>query len=146
MNALVPILAALLAGVGLATQSPTNAALGRSIGSVTLAALVSFAVGTVILIAAWLSFDRTPLAALRGARPWMLVGGAYGAYFVAAAAFAAPRLGLASMLTIMIASQLLTALVIDHFGLIDLPRAPISWVKVAGVLIVLGGVILVRRG
>ncbi|WP_315759921.1 DMT family transporter [Sphingomonas sp. Y38-1Y] len=146
MNALVPILAALLAGVGLATQSPTNAALGRSIGSVTLAALVSFAVGTVILIAAWLSFDRTPLAALRGARPWMLVGGAYGAYFVAAAAFAAPRLGLASMLTIMIASQLLTALVIDHFGLIGLPRAPISWVKVAGVLIVLGGVILVRRG
>lgn len=145
MNALVPVLAALLAGIGLATQSPTNAALGRSIGSVTLAALVSFVVGTVILVVAWLAFDRTPLSALRGAKPWMLVGGAYGAYFVAAAAFAAPRLGLASMLTIMIASQLVAALVIDHFGLVGLPRAPVTAVKLAGVALVLVGVVLVRR-
>ncbi|PCD02971.1 hypothetical protein COC42_00590 [Sphingomonas spermidinifaciens] len=146
MSPILPILAALLAGVGLATQSPTNAALGRSIGSVTLAALISFAVGTAILVAAWLSFDRTPLATLKGAKPWMFVGGAYGAYFVAAAAFAAPRLGLASMLTIMIASQLVAALVIDHFGLIGLPRAPVTWVKIAGVALVLVGVVVVRKG
>lgn len=145
MTALIPIVAALLAGVGLATQTPTNAALGRTIGSVTLAALVSFTVGTVILVAAWLLADRTPLSTLKGAKLWMFTGGAYGAYFVAAAAFAAPRLGLASMLTIMIASQLVAALVIDHFGLIGLPRSPVSLGKVLGVLLVLGGVVLVRR-
>ncbi|MEZ0496600.1 DMT family transporter [Sphingomonas sp. IW22] len=145
MNALIPIVAALLAGVGVAVQTPTNAALGRTVGSVTLAALVSFSVGTVILLAAWLLADRTPLSQLKGARAWMLLGGAYGAYFVAAVAFAVPRLGLASMLTIVIASQLIAALVIDHFGLLGLPRAPIGIGKVIGVLLVLGGVVLVRR-
>lgn len=128
MNALAPLIVALLGGIGLAVQPPTNAALGRSIGSVLLAALVSFAVGTLILVGVWLVADRTPLANLRDARPWMFLGGAYGAFFVSAAAFAAPRLGLglASMLTIMIATQLVAALVIDRFGLIGLPKAPIS--------------------
>lgn len=146
MNALLPFIAALLGGIGLASQPPTNAALGRAVESVTLAALISFAVGTTILIAAWLSFDRTPLSALRGVKPWMFVGGAYGAFYVAATAFAAPRLGLASMLTIAIASQLVAALVIDHFGLIGLPRSPVTWVKIAGVLLVLVGVVIVRKG
>ncbi len=146
MNALAPFLLAMLGGIGLAVQPPTNAALGRSIGSVMMAALMSFAVGTVILIGVWLIADRTPLANLREARPWMFLGGAYGAFFVTAAAFAAPRLGLASMLTIMIATQLVAALVIDRFGLIGLPRAPISGLRLAGVGLVLVGVVLVRRG
>lgn len=145
MNALVPIVAALLAGIGVAVQTPTNAALSRTLGSITLAALVSFSVGTMILLSAWLISDRTPLSALKGAKGWMLLGGAYGAYFVAAAAFTAPRLGLASMLTITIASQLAAALVIDHFGLVGMPRAPIGIVKILGVILVLGGVVLVRR-
>ena len=146
MNALAPLLAALLAGIGLAVQPPTNAALGRSIGSVLVAALVSFAVGTVVLFAAWLIADRTPLSNIRDARPWMFLGGAYGAFFVSAAAFAAPRLGLAAMLTIMIATQLVAALVIDRYGLIGLPRTPVSGMRIAGVALVLAGVVLVRRG
>ncbi len=146
MNALAPLIVALLGGIGLAVQPPTNAALGRSIGSVLLAALVSFAIGTILLIGVWLLADRTPIANLRGARPWMFLGGAYGAFFVSAAAFAAPRLGLASMLTIMIATQLIAALVIDRFGLIGLPRAPISTLRLVGVALVLVGAVMVRRG
>ncbi|UUL83598.1 DMT family transporter [Sphingomonas qomolangmaensis] len=146
MGNLIPILAALLGGIGLAVQPPTNAALGRSVGSVLVAALLSFAIGTAILFAIWLAADRTPLANVRSAKPWMLLGGLYGAYFVAAAAFAAPRLGLASMLTIMIASQLVAALVLDQFGLFGLDRAPVSLARVAGVVFVLVGVVLVRRG
>jgi bacterial/archaeal transporter family-2 protein len=145
MNALIPILAALLAGIGVAVQTPTNAALSRTLGSVTLAALVSFSVGTMIMLSFWLIGDRTALSSIRGAKGWMLLGGAYGAFFVAAAAFAAPRLGLASMLTITIASQLAAAVVIDHFGLVGMPRAPIGIAKILGVVLVLGGVILVRR-
>jgi chromate reductase len=51
MPALFPILIVLLAGVGLAVQPPTNAALAKASGSVWLASLVSFAMGTAILFA-----------------------------------------------------------------------------------------------
>lgn len=66
--------------------------------------------------------------------------------FVSTSAYAAPRLGLASMLTIAIAAQLAAALVIDHFGLIRLPENPVTPMKAFGVLLVLAGVILVRKG
>ena len=90
--------------------------------------------------------DRTPAAGLRGVPWWAWTGGLYGVVYVSISAFAAPRLGLASMLTIAIAAQLIAALTIDHFGWLRLAQSPISLVKVMGVVLVLGGVVLVRRG
>jgi transporter family-2 protein len=146
MAALLPIIAVLIAGIGIAVQAPTNAALAKQGGSVILAALVSFVIGSLALAAAWAAFDRTPPSALRGAPGWAWAGGFYGACFVAALAFATPRLGLAVALTLAIASQLAAALVLDHFGLLGLRQAPVSIGKVLGVMLVLGGVLLVRRG
>lgn len=143
---LLPALLVLLAGGLIALQAPTNVMLARAGGSPLLAALISFAVGTVALFALWLATDRTSPAALRGVPWWAWTGGLYGVVYVSISAFAAPRLGLASMLTIAIAAQLVAALVIDHFGLLRLAQSPISLVKLAGVALVLGGVVLVRRG
>ncbi|RDE06221.1 DMT family transporter [Sphingomonas aracearum] len=141
----LPILAVLLAGIGLAVQPPTNAALARTSGSVLLAALISFIVGTLTLLALWAALDRTGPAAVKGAPAWAWLGGFYGAGFVAVMAFAAPRLGLATTLTMAIGSQLVAALVLDHFGLLGLRQVPISTTKLAGVALVFVGVLLVRR-
>ncbi|RXD06910.1 DMT family transporter [Sphingomonas sp. UV9] len=146
MPALFPILIVLLAGVGLAVQPPTNAALAKTSGSVWLASLVSFAIGTAVLFAIWAATDRTMPATLKGAPGWAWLGGLYGACFVAALAYATPRLGLASALTIAVGSQLVTALVLDRFGLLGLTAQPISLARVAGVVLVIGGVLLVRGG
>jgi transporter family-2 protein len=145
MNALFPILAVLIAGIGVAVQPPTNAALARTAGSVWLAALVSFSVGTLALLAVW-AVDRTPLSALKGAPWWAWLGGLYGAAFVAALAYAAPRLGLAATLTVAVASQLVTALAVDRLGLLGLPQQPVTIGRLAGVALVLAGVVMVRRG
>lgn len=146
MPAMLPLILVLLAGIGVAVQSPTNAALARTGGSVVLASVVSFLVGAAVLLVAWGTIDRTPPTALRGAPAWMWAGGLYGAVFVVAVAYATPRLGLAATLTLAIASQLAAALVIDHYGLLGLRQTPVSLTRVGGVLLVLAGVLLVRRG
>ncbi len=74
------------------------------------------------------------------------LGGLYGACYVAVAAFAAPRIGLASLITIGIAGQVLMALWLDHIGALGLPRDPVNPVKIAGAALVVLGVVLVRRG
>lgn len=137
---------ALLAGVGIAVQPPTNAALARASGSVLLAALVSFSIGTAALLLVWLAVERGHVGGIRAAPTWAWFGGLYGAFFVASAAFAAPRLGLGVTLTLMIASQLVAALVVDRFGLLGLQSVPLSTGRVMGVVLVLAGVVLVRRG
>ncbi|MEA3067367.1 MAG: bacterial/archaeal transporter family-2 protein [Sphingomonadales bacterium] len=144
---MVPILLVLAAGGMIALQAPTNAMLARAGGSPVLAALISFAVGTIALFVAWLASGQRPGEAAFARLPWYAwLGGLYGAMYVAVAAYAAPRIGLASLITIGIAGQIVSAMLLDHFGALGLPRDPFSLVRLAGAALVVLGVILVRRG
>lgn len=143
--AYLPILLAALAGLCVAVQSPSNAMLARTTGSVWFASTISFLGGTALLLAIWTMYDRTPLASVRQAPPWAWIGGLYGVTFVFAVAYATPRLGLAVTLTIAVAAQLAAALVLDHFGLLGLKPTPVSATKLAGLALVVGGALLVRR-
>ena len=145
MQAVLPVILTLIAGVCVATQTPTNAMLASRTGSVWLAASVSFTGGTALVIASWALIDRTPIATVRQAPPWAWIGGAYGAFFVAAVAFAAPRLGLALTLTLTIAAQLIAAVAFDHFGVMGLDRTVVTVPRVIGVVLILAGVLLVRK-
>ena len=144
--AALPIILVLFAGGLIALQAPTNAILSRAGGSPVLAALISFAVGTIALLVAWLlSGSRPRAAAFAGLPPYAWLGGLYGACFVAIAAYAAPRIGLAALITIGIAGQIAMALLLDHYGALGLPREPINIGRIAGALLVIAGVVLVRR-
>lgn len=143
---LLPIFLVLFAGGMIALQAPTNAMLAKAGGSPVLAALISFAVGTAALFAAWLASGNRPAnAAFAGLPAYAWVGGVYGAIYVAVAAYAAPRIGLAALITIGIAGQIAVALLLDHFGALGLPREPLNLGRLVGALLVVGGVLLVRR-
>ena len=142
----VPMLLVLAAGGMISLQAPTNAMLARAGGSPVLAALISFAVGTVVLLGVWLASGSRPRASsFAGLPPYAWFGGAYGALYVAVAAYAAPKIGLASLTTIGIAGQIVMALLLDHVGALGLPRDPLSIGRIAGALLVVAGVVLVRR-
>lgn len=144
--ALLPAVLVLAAGGLIAMQAPTNAMLARAGGSPVLAALISFAVGTLALLAVWLlSGNRPGTGAFVNLRWYAWLGGLYGAAYVAVAAYAAPRIGLASLITIGIAGQIAIALWLDQVGAFGLPREPINLGRLAGALLVLAGVVLVRR-
>ncbi len=145
-NALVAVFLVVCGGAMLALQAPTNALLARAGDSPVLAALISFAVGTIGLFIVWLLSANRPNSAQFAALPWYAwLGGLYGAFFVAIAAYGAPRIGLAQLITISIAGQIAMALWLDHVGAIGLPREPINFGRFVGALLVLAGVILVRR-
>ena len=142
----LPILLVLGAGGLIALQAPTNALLARAGGSPVLAALISFAVGTLALLAVWLGGGKRPTSAAFSGLPWYAwAGGLYGATYVAVAAYAAPKIGLASLITIGIAGQIAMALVLDHIGALGLQRDPVSVGRILGAMLVVAGVILVRR-
>ncbi|MFL6732029.1 MAG: DMT family transporter [Sphingomicrobium sp.] len=143
----LPILLVLGAGGLIALQAPTNAILARTGGSPVLAALISFAVGTLALLAVWLRSGKRPPGAAFAGLPWYAwAGGLYGATYVAVAAYAAPKIGLASLITIGIAGQIAMALVLDHIGALGLQRDPVSAGRILGAMLVVAGVVLVRRG
>jgi transporter family-2 protein len=143
---LLAMLAVVFGGAATALQAPTNAKMMTAVGSPVNAAFVSFAVGTAALgILAVVLQVRPDLAASR-ALPWYAwIGGLYGAIFVVAAAWGVPRLGVATTIILMVAGQLLLSVALDHFGAMGMPKQPISLGRVAGVGLVIAGVLMVRR-
>jgi transporter family-2 protein len=143
---LIPVLLVFIAGAMVAIQAPTNSMLAKAGGSPILAALISFMVGTIALLAVWLMTPNRPGTAAFAGLPWYAwIGGLYGAVFVAVAAYAAPKIGVASLITIGIAGQIAMALWLDHVGAMGLTREPINYGRVIGALLVIAGVVLVRR-
>lgn len=141
------LLAMILGGAATALQGPTNARLAAAVGSPVNAAFVSFFVGTMALGLLALTLQARPDAAAVKALPaWAWLGGLYGCVFVVAAAWGVPKIGAALTIVLMVAGQLTLSLILDHFGALGLPQQPISLTRVAGVLLVIGGVLLVRRG
>ncbi len=145
-SAALAILAVILAGGATALQAPTNARLMTAVGSPINAAFVSFAVGTAVLGLMALMFQTRPDMVAAKGLPWYAwIGGVYGVIFVIAATWAVPRMGVATTIILMVAGQLIVSLVLDHFGAFGVPRQPISWSRVGGVALVIGGVLLARR-
>ena len=143
---LLAILGALVSGACAALQTPTNAMLAKAVNSPVNAALISFAVGTAALALVALSLGVKPNpAAMRGLPVYAWTGGLYGAFFVTAAAFAAPRIGLAFFIALLIAGQMGMALLLDQIGAFGLDRQPVNLTRLLGGAAILLGVFLIRR-
>lgn len=143
---LIAILIVVLAGGATALQAPTNARLAGAVASPVNAAFISFAVGTVVLGVLAAALHTRPDFAATRALPWYAwLGGVYGACFVVASAWGVPKLGVAMTITLMVGGQLLISLFLDHFGAMGVPRQPLNLGRIAGVALVLAGVLLVRR-
>lgn len=140
------VLLIVIGGALLSIQAPLNTTLGRAVASPVNAAFVSFVVGAITLGCLASVMRATPdLVAVRALPWWAWFGGICGAFFVASAAYAAPRLGVATMLTLAVASQLVTAILIDHLGVLGVTARAVSLGRVVGVLLVIVGAILVRK-
>ncbi len=141
----------LIIAVVIGAIMPTQAAINNKLATYTqnpvLAALVSFLVGTIALIAYCLvgGIPLSNLAFTRNAPPIAWFGGLLGAIYVSMVAFLVPRLGVALMFSLIVAGQMLITLFFDHYGILGVPIKTINLPRILGVLLVIAGVILVRR-
>ena len=137
---------AFAAGVALPVQFGINAQLANWLDSPVRAAFVSFLTWTIVLAgAAALVFKPLPSLSRLGHAPWWVwVGGAFGAFYVAGSIVAAPRLGAATLVAAIVAGQSLASVVVDHFGWVGFEPKHVSAGRLAGVVLVGAGVVLVR--
>jgi bacterial/archaeal transporter family-2 protein len=141
------VLLALVAGACLPTQAGINVHLNHWTRSPILAAGISFAVGTLALMA-YAALTRIPLpavSALAGRPWWIWSGGLLGAFFVTATVILAPKLGAAAMLALIIAGQMVASLALDHLGLLGYTVHPVNGWRMAGVALIVAGVVLIKR-
>jgi len=141
------LLLALAAGVLLPVQAGLNAQLRSALGSPIAAAFISFLVGTAALAAATLLFRISfPVSrAWAVTHPVQWSGGIIGALYVLAAVVLAPKLGAGTLVAAVVAGQMITSLLLDHYGLIGFPVHPLSAVRFIGAALIIMGVVLIQR-
>ncbi len=77
--------------------------------------------------------------------PWYAwLGGAMVTLYFIIMIFNAPTVGLGFAISLVVAGQLTTSMIIDHFGLLGLPVQPFSWGRLAGAVAVVAGVALLK--
>ena len=146
-NTYLYILLALLAGAMMPTQAATNNKMAAIVGSPILSAFISFVVGTAALLVYLLLSGESlgNLISVKEAPAIAWLGGLLGAFFVTAAVILVPRLGVGLTFSLIVAGQMMVTLVIDHFGLLGVPVKAVSFARVAGVVLIAAGVVLIRR-
>ncbi|MEU2103414.1 MULTISPECIES: DMT family transporter [unclassified Nocardia] len=127
-------------GAGVAVQGRINGALGARLADGVAAATISFGVGLVVLVVAFAVSGRLRVGARRVRRavsegvlrPWQLLGGLCGAFFVACQGLTVAAIGVTAFTVATVAGQLLSSLAVDRLGLGPSGRTPVTAVRLAG--------------
>jgi transporter family-2 protein len=142
---LAVVLTAVVGGL-IAMQAPINSQLGKAVGS-WQAAAVSFAIGTVLLVAIVLlaAGGFGELGEARHESWYYLTGGVLGAAYVTTVLVSVRTLGAGGVTAATIAGQLSMAVVIDQLGILGVAKQPITALRLLGVALLAAGTYLVVR-
>ena len=137
---------AVVLGGGLAAQAPLNSALGRTVGGVQ-ASMIALGVSFLALLALSAVAGGFGGLARAGQAPLHVLvgGGLIGALYVGSIVFTVRELGAGGLTAATVAGTLTVAVVIDHFGWLDVARSPLTAAKLTGIaFLALGTYFIVR--
>lgn len=135
------------AGVAITIQAGINSQLRLALQHPLLAAFISFTVGTVAL-GALLVFSKEALPQLSQYSHinwYKYTGGLLGAFVVTVTLLAVARIGAGNMFVLIVAGQLVTAVVMDHYGVLGLKANPVTVQKFLGICLLVAGAWLVNK-
>ena len=138
------IFLAIFAGMSNGFQAPVNAALGKFVG-VFESSCISFTVGALSLLVVSLAVGQGSILRIGDAPPNLWIGGVLGAFFVTTALFVVPKIGAAVMIASVITGQMTAALIIDHVGLLGIPKNPIDLYRIGGLACLAVGIKLLSK-
>ncbi|TPX38155.1 hypothetical protein SmJEL517_g00266 [Synchytrium microbalum] len=105
------------------------------------AGFFSFVTGLPILFIVWMIMSRGQFdfTSLTNAEWWSYMGGFLGNVYMIMMCFLIPRLGGAIVLGTSVVSQLVTAIILDNFGLLYIPQRPCTPLRGIGISLALLG-------
>jgi transporter family-2 protein len=138
---------ALLSGAALAMQVGLNNGLKERMGHPLPSALCSFGIGFLALLAIALALrPPTPkLASFAGSPWWIWLGGVVGASYITVTITFSGKLGAAGWLGVVVTGQILTSVLLDHYGLLGFQVHTVSQWRILGVVLLLAGALIVLR-
>jgi transporter family-2 protein len=146
MNKIIWIVVTLIAGAFLPIQAGLNSKLGKSGGSPLHASMISFIIGA-LAVAIYLAVTRQTVswAGIKAAPAYAWLGGVLGAFYVSVVILAFPQLGPALTFGLVVAGQMLISALLEHFNILVAQQHSMNLWKLAGYLLIIAGVVIIRK-
>jgi len=146
MNKTTWMFAALLAGAFLPIQASMNAKLGKAGTSAIHGTMISFFVGAfAVALYILLTKQTVSWAGIKSAPAYAWLGGLLGACYVTLVILAFPKLGPALTFGFVVTGQMLLSALMEHFDILVSQQHSLNIWRILGFLMVIGGVILIRK-
>jgi transporter family-2 protein len=139
------MLITVLAGMTSALQSGSNQMLQKSLGTpLWCIAIVSGVTLVTASLVATFWGGRLPSGGAVAQAPWWAwIGGLFGIGFVLGTVYASPKLGAGLFMALLVTAEVTMSLVLDHFGLMGFKEHRAGIARIAGGLMMVGGVALI---
>ena len=140
------IITAFLMGVTLSIYLPMNSSVSKYLGSSIAASATFFVVATitVLFILFWGGYHHS-LARIRNVPVYLHIAGVISAFFIIGTTFLIPKIGARTFFILLVSGQILMAIIVSHFGILESPKDPISLKKTLGAILVIAGAVLSVR-
>ncbi|MCV2866465.1 DMT family transporter [Albidovulum sediminicola] len=136
----------LAAGIGIPILAALNAQLGGRIGSPAAAATVLFVVACGAALIVTVATGGMGKLALIPAQPrHLLLAGLLVAFYVLSITWVAPRFGIGNAIFFVLLGQLISATLIDQFGLFGAAVRSVGPARIAGLCLMALGVYLCQK-
>ena len=133
-------------GVVLTVHLAMNGKVGAVLGNPRVGNALFWCIGAVTAIIIGLSgWQAGALSGLRQVNPLLLTAGAMGASLVFGIAWIIPQIGAQYMTVMLLTGQILSAMVLSHFGWLGSPVQPVTVTNMLGALLLIGGAFLATR-
>ncbi len=140
------IILSLIAGAFLPIQAGLNTRLGKSLESPVHASMISFVVGALaVLIYIGFTKQQVALEGFKSAPAYTWLGGVLGAFYVTVVVLAFPRIGPALTFGLIVAGQMVMAVLLDQFNILVAHQHTINAGRIIGIVLIVAGVIIVRK-
>jgi transporter family-2 protein len=144
INDLLVILVGLLGGASVGVQSPIAGSMGQRVGGTASSFIVHLS--GALLSGLLLLLNGGENIRNWNTLPWYMLGaGVFGLILYQSINITFPRLGSATMVTLIIIGQLLVGMLIDHFGWLGAQVHPVTLFRLLGVVLLLAGAYLISR-
>jgi bacterial/archaeal transporter family-2 protein len=133
-------------GVVLTVHLAMNGAVGAALSNPRVGNALFWCIGAVTaLVIGATGWQAGALSGLSSVNPIMLTAGAFGATLVFGIAWVIPQIGAGPFTVGLLAGQIVSAMVLSHFGWLGSPRQPVLPINLLGVLVMFAGILLTMR-
>jgi transporter family-2 protein len=147
MNNIIYSLLPIMVGLCLPLMGIANGNLGKAFGSPFTATfgvfLVALAGITFVILV-----SKAPLPTanqIKEAKLWYWVGGLIVVMNIVTFTVSPSKIGIGNLIIFFVAAQLVSSIIIEHFGFFNVIKHTINWQRILGVCFLIGGVFLIKK-